>query len=517
MKFPLARDVFPSLELSTQDEDVLRSVAVALVTDTLQQFRAQRQLQRAASAANNTTAHASLYAQLPLRIEQDDVVDTARWRLLKRRDNVRVYKERASFHAARLERQWQHHRPPPAAQDPFRSTIDVTSTDDAQQHILPMMMGLGTIQGSVDDIVYGLLSHTHETAQLRAAYVESDIVDTHVLATVTRPSAAAPLKSLAVKWCAKRHNGFIRSLVRYRDFVAIEATGTVTDAHGERMGYHVVHSIAVPGVRELHELNVVRAKISMCCVFRQAHTNTVELFMRGFLNPLGDVRVSAAMASAAESVLSLWQSVRCAQMKKLMWALTHAPPRPLPMQRAPIAAINVCCAICRRSARASLHALKQCQVCRRFVCARCRVLKKLHFLSPPTMAALAASPAAPSAGPPTVDVVHKTALFCPSCIFAATQTSATELAVREHAQMHEYVDAHAVLSTLTPASSRTIALSTRSRAFTSPMSSRSCASSSAASSVYASSASTYTTEQMQSARAQLPLSARGSHLAGWFS
>uniref|UniRef100_K3W6A5 Rho-GAP domain-containing protein n=1 Tax=Globisporangium ultimum (strain ATCC 200006 / CBS 805.95 / DAOM BR144) TaxID=431595 RepID=K3W6A5_GLOUD len=124
-------------------------------------------------------------------------------------------------------------------------------------------MAVGSVPGEVNDILYGLLNHTPQMARIQASYINDDVVDSQVLATVTQPSVTDPMRTLAVKWCVKRHNGIIRSLVRHRDFVFVEATGITTDANGERIGYHVIHSITVPQIRELYEMNIVRAKISI--------------------------------------------------------------------------------------------------------------------------------------------------------------------------------------------------------------------------------------------------------------
>ncbi|TYZ67773.1 hypothetical protein PybrP1_001203 [[Pythium] brassicae (nom. inval.)] len=482
MGFPLAPDAFPQLEIAPQDQIALEALVDALVADTLHESSALRQFQDAAAV---TTTRATLMTRPPRlgALEAAHHVDARRWRLLKHRDSVRVYKERSRFLHRRYERsldsKQQQHAPHPRPS----AVLELDPQQEPQPPTLPMMIGIGSVQGCVDDVLYGLLAPTQEAAQIRASYAGDDVVDTRVLATLARPSAAAPLRSLSVQWSARRQHGVCRSLVRLRDFVVVEATGTTTSDSGERVGYHVVHSAAVPGVRELHELNVVRARISMCCVFRPGRSGdgTVEVFMRGFLNPLGDVRLSAAMASAAEPVLSLWRTVRCAQMKKLAWEAACAALRAGRGTRSAAA-----CEICWKPQRASLHALKRCHVCRRHVCSRCCVPKRLHFLSPPT---------------PERHVVRLGVLFCSGCVFSATQRPAAEFAVRESDAVEEALSG---VPAMTPAS--TTASSARSRAFTSPRSDRSCASS-AASSYYAA-----PPELLPST----PMSRRGSRLSRWF-
>lgn len=488
MRFPLAPDVFPRVHFTKQDQVVLQGVAMALVDDTLQQYHAHQRFQAMAAIAARGTfqfqpeqhqhsraSRGDLRLQLNPHTLTQYSVDSAQWKLLKHRENVRVYKERSSFHESRQQQQSGDQNLPA---DPSNLA------SQQQQPVLPMMMAIGSAQGSVDDVMYGLLNHTQAMAQIRSSYVGDDVVDSQVLASLTRPSGSEPLHSLSVKWCAKRHNGIIRSLVRYRDFVFIEATGVTRDRNGERVGYHVIHSIAVPGVRELHEMNVVRAKISMCCLFRQRDSNMVEVFMKGFLNPLGDVPLSTAMVSAAEPVLSIWKTIHCAQMKKLAWELTSAAATSTTQRRE---TRNIdSCDVCWKGLRTSLHSIKQCQMCHRHLCSRCRVPKKLNFLSP------VSSPA---------HVIQKTVLFCSCCVYKATQTSSLELAVRESASTQEALavyDAHTI-ATVSP-DSTTSALSQAS--FATPKSTRSCASSVASSNYYAPSAYSFTAASTPSANSR---------------
>lgn len=506
MRFPLPPDVFPRVHFAKQDRVVLQGVAMALVDDTLQQYHAHQRFQAmAAIAARGSGARGTFQFQpdqhqhsgvsrgdLRLQLNPSTLtqysVDSAQWKLLKHRDNVRVYKERSSFRESRQQVEQSGNQNLPAGPSNLAS--------QQQQPALPMMMAIGSVQGSVDDVMYGLLNHTQAMAQIRASYVGDDVVDSQVLASLTRPSGSEPLRSLSVKWCAKRHNGIIRSLVRYRDFVFIEATGVTRDRNGERVGYHVIHSIAIPGVRELHEMNVVRAKISMCCLFRQRDGNTVEVFMKGFLNPLGDVPLSTAMASAAEPVLSIWKTIHCAQMKKLAWELTSTVAASTTQRRETRNLDS--CEVCWKGLRTSLHSVKQCQVCRRHICSRCRVPKKLNFLLPVSSSA---------------HVIQKTVLFCSCCVYKATQTSSLELAVRESASAQEALavyDAHTIVA-MSP-DSTTSALSQA--PFATPKSTRSCASSVASSNYYAPSAYSSTAASTPSANSRRT---GASRLTRWFN
>ena len=83
----------------------------------------------------------------------------------------------------------------------------------------------------------------------------------------------------------------------------LEATGTIVRANGERIAYHLMHSIAYNGVRELQDqYDIVRGQLSFCHLYRQRSPGVVELYLKGFLDPLGDVFASIAIAHVRQSV-----------------------------------------------------------------------------------------------------------------------------------------------------------------------------------------------------------------------
>lgn len=61
----------------------------------------------------------------------------------------------------------------------------------------------------------------------------------------------------------------LKRLVRLRDFVFLEATGVTLRSSGERVGYHLIHSISIPPLRPLYEHNLVRGSISLLHLFRE--------------------------------------------------------------------------------------------------------------------------------------------------------------------------------------------------------------------------------------------------------
>ncbi|GAB9478003.1 hypothetical protein Gpo141_00015236, partial [Globisporangium polare] len=172
-------------------------------------------------------------------------------------------------------------------------------------------------QGNLDDIMYGALNPSVKDMQLKSAYVGDGFVDWALLASIIKPSEKDPFRELSVKWTIKGHPLIIGTIVRTRDTLYIESIGIAFTPSGERIGYHLQHSVDIPEVPELTQLQIVRAKISFCHLFRQRKENCVEVYIRGFISPMGDAPASLAAVTSAEVSVSVWKNLHCAEMKKL--------------------------------------------------------------------------------------------------------------------------------------------------------------------------------------------------------
>ncbi|KAF4139204.1 hypothetical protein GN958_ATG11564 [Phytophthora infestans] len=108
-------------------------------------------------------------------------------------------------------------------------------------------------------------------------------------------------------------------LVKSRDFVYIEATGTVFLSNGDRVGYHLLHSIDSPQTTPLP--NKIRANLLLFGCFWQLKKNVVDNFACATVDPGVDMRCSLLLSVAAGAMLSATNYVYCGQMKKLAWML----------------------------------------------------------------------------------------------------------------------------------------------------------------------------------------------------
>ncbi|KAK1941040.1 hypothetical protein P3T76_007746 [Phytophthora citrophthora] len=246
-------------------------------------------------------------------------LDERRWKLTKQRDGVRVYveqplKERRKVGGAtqdELEREYRHRLQRTSARE------KVTAAAAASLANLPLLLAVGTIAGTLDDAMYGAVNATLDVMRIKSSYVGDNMADGAVLATIVEPSANDPFHSLTVKWMENEQLQVLKPVVKNRDFVYLEVTGLAELETGERVGYHLLHSVNFPQTPELE--GRVRANLSVGALYRQEREGLVDVYVRAILNPSGSIIRSLVVRSVADAIISVTEIAECAQKKKLAW------------------------------------------------------------------------------------------------------------------------------------------------------------------------------------------------------
>ncbi|KAG6616804.1 uncharacterized protein IUM83_17950 [Phytophthora cinnamomi] len=262
-------------------------------------------------------------------------VDEQRWKHFKSKDDLHVYKDRY-----RLEREQERD-----TESWGSSNVD---GDDAAptRSDMPVVLRVGTVLGRLDDLMFGCVNPTLDVMRIRASYVH-DVHTAAILCPVIEPSKEEPFRSLIVKWLTLDNPFESTNLIKTRDFVYIEATGILHFANGDRVGYHLKHSIEFPQTKP--RPNVIRAKMSYCSFFRQIHTNVIDVFGTSTMVPGGDIRRFISIRVATDALLSTANLVFCGQMKKLSWMLQQQ--RSVGLQRER----NKNCVMCNKSTASGIR------------------------------------------------------------------------------------------------------------------------------------------------------------------
>lgn len=329
---------------------------------------------------------------------------------------------------------------------PLAPSID---TDDGTS-TLPRLLSVGTVLGSLDDVMYGVAASDCAAVFLKAAYAHDDVVDADVLLKLEGPSPRDPFRFLGLKWLVKATKGSgVNKIVSPRDLVYLEATGVLVrpardvDAGPkdyDRIGFQVMMSVQLPGCGELRDTHgIVRARTESCYLFKAvkakssstdgaktAPAASCEVYATSWVDPRGKVSESIALQSVSNTLLYVGSVVHCGQRKKLAWRLsndTHGGSVIMDMNDERAAPARAC-GICSKSFKSGLlhkrrHAV-ECKLCFKAMCTRCSVTQTIFFAD-----------TSPRYRKRCKQVTPKEVELCKSCITATAQASALEIARAE--------------------------------------------------------------------------------------
>uniref|UniRef100_H3GZQ9 FYVE-type domain-containing protein n=1 Tax=Phytophthora ramorum TaxID=164328 RepID=H3GZQ9_PHYRM len=326
---------FPELKLSSSDTGNLHEVAGAILEANVQRYE------------NFLT-------------KEHKKIDPNKWKVLKTKENSTVYTAR-------------HH-------DVYRTGTPTHNGHNSTPG-LPSLLSLGTTVGALEDMMFGVVNPTLEIMRIKASYVD-DLSGAAVLVNLEEPSLEDPFRSLVVKWMELDIPFHTTSLVNNRDYVYVEATGMVSLSTGERVGYHVLHSVNFPQTHELP--GRVRANMSICGIFRQVRPNAIEVFVSGVMDPGGDMIRVLVVPSIASVFLSTLKYVHCGQMKKLAWMLEkrYTEAKELGTPNREHICVTCSVAITNRKLGDFGKSSSTCKLCFGYVCHNCKIERKLSFVTP---------------------------------------------------------------------------------------------------------------------------------------
>ncbi|KAG4049826.1 hypothetical protein PC123_g14910 [Phytophthora cactorum] len=389
MKFTLPDDVFPPVRLSRKHQGALIEEAETVVSETI--------------AANEVF------------LAQGAQFHDSKWRLVRVKEGLHVYRQRRPHRARAGIRKRLGTDTEEETQVSPSSVNDCSIQDSMRRPSVSLMVLHGTVDGTLDDSMFGAFAATDDAWKWRSSHVNDRLDDARILATIRGPTRSDPFRFLGIKWFAKEHPTILTGILQRRDFLIMEATGLTTDSKGEKIGYFLMHSVTLRGVPKLSELGILRGELSFCFILRQSGPGKVELYCRGFSDPHGEMMERVSVAIASEALICSAGVVDYAYIKKLTWLMKHKSAQFLVHSGRETRPSH--CESCSKSFTKFLlfAASKQssaCQICHRVVCTKCSVVKKM-----------------------TVDVsdtgsVKQCALrFCLACLLEVKEKSAWEIAL----------------------------------------------------------------------------------------
>ncbi|KAG6612419.1 uncharacterized protein IUM83_10722 [Phytophthora cinnamomi] len=301
-------NVLPPVELTTEQREKYRVLATQLLSNTLRDY--------------------DIYSADPRHRR----MSRRRWKPVKTRDHITVYKERypipsslaATNHLVVASRT-------SSASIADRVSMALRGNEWTEPKLL---VATGWIEGTLEDVMYGVASPDAQSMLLKATVVKNTLINGAVLACIDAPCDADPFRFLGIKWFVKGPPTALHGIVRPRDLVFIEATGITMRPNGERIGYQLLHSVDLPQYRDMTPrsgMDVTRGRISSCSIFREipaglgSRHSKVDVYVKGYVEAHGKLLDSVALTAASTGFMSSWNTVECANLKKLMWCFRQQP------------------------------------------------------------------------------------------------------------------------------------------------------------------------------------------------
>ncbi|KAG6958221.1 hypothetical protein JG687_00009526 [Phytophthora cactorum] len=297
MKFTLPDDVFPPVRLSRKHQGALIEEAETVVSETI--------------AANEVF------------LAQGAQFHDSKWRLVRVKEGLHVYRQRRPHRARAGIRKRLGTDTEEETQVSPSSVNDCSIQDSMRRPSVSLMVLHGTVDGTLDDSMFGAFAATDDAWKWRSSHVNDRLDDARILATIRGPTRSDPFRFLGIKWFAKEHPTILTGILQRRDFLIMEATGLTTDSKGEKIGYFLMHSVTLRGVPKLSELGILRGELSFCFILRQSGPGKVELYCRGFSDPHGEMMERVSVAIASEALICSAGVVDYAYIKKLTWLMKH--------------------------------------------------------------------------------------------------------------------------------------------------------------------------------------------------
>lgn len=203
-----------------------------------------------------------------------------------------------------------------------RSLYDDKSVLEAAKPArVPLVLGTGLIEGSIDDAAFGALASTEQMWQMRdQGNRDVPLEQARILAQIHGPTREDPFRFMAIKWSARTR---MQPLLRQRDFLAVESSGMAVDATGQRVFYYLTHSVDLSQVPEFTDRGVVRAKLSLCYIARPASrddpSGLTSVYCQGFLDGGGKLVAQLAAALLGAAISSVGNVIEVSYAKKLAW------------------------------------------------------------------------------------------------------------------------------------------------------------------------------------------------------
>lgn len=249
----------------------------------------------------------------------------------------------------------------------FEQLASEEALPDMRQAVMngsSMMLCHGQVQGSMENIMYGMTASSQEDVMtvLASKHAPKDCV---WLGTGEGPTRSDPFHSMDFIWAMPKVTAYTV------DTCYLKATGVELDRAGKPYGYLVLHSVRLPQCRPFDARGVTRVHMYFCCLFRASTPDTLLVTVRGLFDVGHHVRPFAPklISLSIKSIVSgLLNAVAIGVAKKLTLMARRKPPARPSFEQTE-------CFLCARVRKPVFYRFKPhlgpCGVCGASVCGEC--------------------------------------------------------------------------------------------------------------------------------------------------
>ncbi|GMF22458.1 unnamed protein product [Phytophthora lilii] len=300
----------------------------------------------------------------------------------------------------------------------------------------------GQIDGSLSDVMYGIIATDSAELQLRLRYMtDSEVLDTAMISCIQTPTAVEPFQFVGLQWVVRGEASRVKSSSkRPRDFVLLVATGIVQHkapgaAEAQEIGFYLCHSVELQECGELEMQGLTRGWLTTCSLFAPAKGSSAQtnIFSRGFVDFKGKMQdYQAANMLSTLLLAGIADAATCGQSKKLSWLLNFKGAAAEFRRAQPESKVSSNrCGICDRKFGV-LNSVASCNLCQVKMCSKCRVSRDLSFVKHRDAAASITQSRSWDEGHQAGGQVRcLTAVLCKNCKMNASRMDARVMARRE--------------------------------------------------------------------------------------
>ncbi|KAE9313200.1 hypothetical protein PF008_g19795 [Phytophthora fragariae] len=255
-----------------------------------------------------------------------------------------------------------------------RTTTSLSSTHGEEFSSLNVadIRSIGQREGTIDEAVHGAMCPTTEMMRYNSEYLQDGMEDSCVLATIDNVTQEEPFTSLSIRWGVTENSPIVRKVIKSYDHVYLDATGFTQLSNGERVGYHLVHSVDFRGTTPPLP-QYFRGQVASIGFWRQVEPNVVQIHGHGvYALPFERARSLFIPAIATSLSKSMVHVFYASQMKKLRSAIRE---QRMQMLFRPHWSASHPCSVCNK--KRTMHKGSSCELCGEHVCKLCRVTHKL--------------------------------------------------------------------------------------------------------------------------------------------